>query len=218
MNSFLLFRLVTFILGLSAGSLCAGAPSEPGRSKDYNLTKGLLVDKVHVEVLPNIGQLKGVKGTFITDKATLTELWSVLMDYGHYSDFMPLTKKSKILKSEGSAVWVDLLLKLGFTEVNYQLKMDHKLQANIAESSWVRVSGDMVDIKGSWKLESEPAFVKATYISYVDSGFFVPGWLESLLTEKSVPDLFEAVVSRAVKMSQTEETISSQNTSKAKKL
>lgn len=218
MNSFLRFRLTTLILGLSFGSLCTGTPSEASKSQDPLPRKVLLVDKVNIEVLPNIGHLKGVKGTFITNKATLGEIWSVLMDYGHYSEFMPLTKKSKILKSEGSAVWIDLLLKLGFTEVNYQLKMDHKLQANLAESKWVRVSGDMVDIKGSWKLESEASFVKATYISYVDSGFFVPGWLESLLTEKSVPDLFEAVVSRAIKMAQAEGTISSQNSSKVKRL
>ncbi|MEI8027217.1 MAG: SRPBCC family protein [Pseudomonadota bacterium] len=218
MNSFLLFRIATLILGLSVGSLCMGTPSEPSKSQDSPRAKVLLVDKVKIEVLPNIGHLKGVKGTFITDKATLGEIWAALMDYGQYSEFMPLTKKSKILKSEGSTVWVDLLLKLGFTEVNYQLKMDHKLLANVAESSWVRVSGDMVDIKGSWKLESENTYVKATYISYVDSGFFVPGWLESLLTEKSVPDLFDAVVSRAIKMAQAEGTISSQNGAQVKRL
>ena len=205
-------------MALFASSLCLGTTAETPKNQDSSRPKSLIAEQIQVETLPNIGHLKGVKGTFITDKATLSSIWSAIMDYGHYSEFMPLTKKSKILKSEGAVVWIDLLLKLGFTEVNYQLKMDHKFQANVAESNWVRVSGDLVDIKGSWKLESQSTFVKATYISYVDSGFFVPGWLESLLTEKSVPDLFEAVVAHAIKIAEKEDTISSQTSSKLKRL
>lgn len=160
------------------------------------------LEKVKVVVLPSEGSLRGVKGTLSTRKVSLQDFRSAITDYDHYSEFMPLIKKSKIAKAHLSSKWVDLGLKVGFTEVNYQLKLDHKTEGTRFESSWVKVSGDLKEAKGSWVLESEGELLKVTYVSHVDSGFLVPGWLESYLTERSVPDLFESVLKRASKLAQ----------------
>jgi hypothetical protein len=94
--------------------------------------------------------------------------------------------------------------------------MDHKIERNRAESSWVKVSGDLNAAKGSWLIETQGDLIKATYVSYVDSGFLVPGWLESYLTEKSVPDLYQAILERASQLALRNKALTQQPESSKK--
>ena len=187
--------------------------SSPGTQSSVD---NLEAEKVKVTVLPNEGSLRGVKASLLTGKISFGDFWAAITDYEHYSDFMPLIKRSKIVKSDGSTKWVDLGLKVGFTEVDYQLKMDHKIERNRAESSWFKVSGDLKAAKGSWLIETQGDLIKATYISFVDSGFLVPGWLESYLTEKSVPDLYQAILERASQLALRNKALTQQPESSKK--
>ena len=83
-------------------------PSSGTQSSVDNLE----AEKVKVTVLPNEGSLKGLKASLLTGKISFGEFWAAITDYEHYSDFMPLIKRSKIVKSEGSTKWVELGLKV----------------------------------------------------------------------------------------------------------
>lgn len=161
--------------------------------------------KPNIEILPAKGNMRGIRATLVTRELTPEEAWSVITDYNHFSDFMPLTQSSEVTKeiknSEGKTSWVLTTLKVAFTKISYVLRIDHHESQAMRKSSWIKESGDLKELEGSWLITASTEGTSLIYTSYLDAGKAIPGWIQDLLTKNSVPDLFEAIIARGKKHS-----------------
>jgi len=150
-----------------------------------------------VKTLPTKGAMHGVQASLTTDEISPEQAWQVITDYAHFKEFMPLTAASDVLKTQGQTQWVSTTLKISLMKFQYVLKIAHQIKDNIYKNSWEKESGDLQSIEGSWEIAFSGKSTSMIYTSYVDAGQSVPGWIHDILIKRSIPDLFDAVLSRA---------------------
>lgn len=128
-------------------------------------------------------------------KAKPEKVWNVLLDYEHYTEFMPL-KEVKVKSRHGSydIVFFHPEAPLGF-DTTYELKRSYfKDQWKI---TFEKHSGKIKSIKGYWKLESfSGAYTKATYINNIDTGMLLPSFVKDYFTKGGLKKLAEGVKKR----------------------
>lgn len=199
---------VLLILATISQSIYAGELSDS--VFDYRTSAS---DKLNIKVLEPKGNVRGVEATKVID-TSFKALLKTVTDYDNFTEYMPNVDKSKIVKEVSGDKLVETELDFGLFDVEYTLKMSKTVEdsnsKSFAKVSWKRVSGEMKEIEGYWLLykihkkdssgkEKEGVAVK--YVSYVDPGLAIPGWIQDMLTEGAVPDLFEAIEKRSKKNS-----------------
>ena len=144
-------------------------------SKNFNLA-------IYIRHRPDsaIEEVRGV-GEF---NATILVLKGVLADVGKYSEFMPYTKESRLLRPDTQLCY--MLLKPPLVgSLDYTIRVHEELLkgadgGTIYHSSWDLANSDgpaprpgvtRVTInKGSWVLESTGRQTRATYTLFTDGG------------------------------------------------
>ena len=163
---------------------------------------GLASKELNIKVLEPKGTMRGVEATQLVE-ASFKDMLLTLTDYDKFDQYMPNVDRSKTVKEEKGQKWVDTELDFGLFGVEYVLKMDASidLASKKAKISWVKDSGEMKQIKGSWWIQEKDSFVAVKYESFLDPGLSIPGWIQDRLTKGAVPDLFEAIAERSKKNS-----------------
>lgn len=128
-------------------------------------------------------------------KAKPAKVWSTLVDYDHYTEFMPL-KEVKVVSKHGSydIVFFHPEAPMGF-DTTYELKRSYfKDQGKI---TFEKHSGKIKSIKGYWKLEAFGGnSTKATYVNNIDIGISLPSFVKDYFTKGSLKKLAEGVKKR----------------------
>lgn len=142
--------------------------------------------------------LRGVRATQRLNVG-FNDLIRTLTDYDRFSEFMPNVENSKIVKKNDESIWVETKLDFGLFDVSYVLAMESIIDQDEGRASinWKRVSGDLRDIQGSWNLLRLADGTAVEYISYIDPGRMIPGWIQNMLTKGAVPELFAAISDRS---------------------
>ena len=98
------------------------------------------------------GNLQNVTAGIRID-APLSEVWQIITDYNRYHEFMPQTKKVRILKQSGEVAEVEYNLKLAVSVVgigiDYILRHTHQKPDRI---TFELVKGDLAEVRGGWEL------------------------------------------------------------------
>jgi len=151
-----------------------------------------------VEALPANGSSRGVKATGII-RSKPEAVWRTLTDYPAFPEYMPNVLESKIQRQEGNVSWVTIKFSVTVKNVNYMLKIVHERNVKPWKITWTRVEGDLKSIDGHYVLHETPEGTRLEYVEMVDSGSFVPGFIQEALTKRSIPNLYKAVAERAAK-------------------
>ncbi len=151
-----------------------------------------------IETLPANGSARGVKATGII-RSKPEAVWRALTDYPAFPEYMPNILESKVQREEGNTSWVAIKFSATVKNLNYVLKIVHERNVRPWKITWTRVEGDLRSIDGHYVLYEIPEGTRLEYVEMVDSGSFVPGFVQETLTRHSIPNLYKAVAERAAK-------------------
>lgn len=149
-----------------------------------------------VEALPANGSARGVKATALI-RSEPEAVWQTLTDYAAFPEYMPHVRESKIRKQEGNVSWVAITFSVPLKNVNYLLEIVHERTVKPWQIAWTRVGGDLKSIDGHYILHETPEGTILEYSEMVDSGWFIPGFIQEALTKRSIPNLYKAVAEHA---------------------
>ena len=143
--------------------------------------------------------------------ATAVKVDTVLGEVSKYPEFMPYTKESRMLASDGQLCYM-LLSPPIVGERDYTIRVSRESRkgdngATAFYSHWElanaegpppRVGVNRVNInEGSWLLEPIGNRTRATYILYTDGGG-IPAFLANIANKQSIGQLFEALRARVL--------------------
>lgn len=154
----------------------------------------------------DIKELKAVK---VIARPALP-LFRTVSDLGHFADFMPYVKISRIDKHEGGKV-VYNYQRLGLpliSDRDYYIRVQDVSTPAYYKSEWHSAkggpkSGDGVErVKvndGYWRFDPLPGGQKTrvTYYVYTDPGGMIPSFLANKANTQTIPELFAAVEKRS---------------------
>jgi carbon monoxide dehydrogenase subunit G len=122
-------------------------------------------------------------------------VWTVLVDFESRARWMPNVREIRIARVEGNQVWIAEVLRVLWSDI--RITLINTLRPEAGRIEWVLDDTSPHDIaatSGYWYLL--PVDGGQTLLQYrtaVDSGRPVPGFVESMLTRRSLPQLLERV-------------------------
>jgi len=184
-------------LVLLPGSLFSALPDGEVMKR---LEKGeVLVSDTSVTGPDGQRQLRGT-ALAIVDAPPLA-VWNTIMDHDRFEEFMPSVDACSIVEDAGNARVVSYRLSIAWTDITYFLKL------NYDRDRW-HVDGALdtsrphkiADTRCTWDLTplSDGTRTLVDYSVYVDSGRFVPAFVERFLSKRQLPGVLENVRKRAL--------------------
>ncbi len=149
-----------------------------------------------IEGLPESGSAAGVRASAVIRYQPET-VWRVLTDYPAFPEYMPNIRESKVVKQDGNVFWVASKFNVSIKNMKYVLKIVHERGSKPWKISWTRDSGDMKIIEGHYLLQEVPGGTRLEHMNKVDTGSFMPVFIQEALTKRSLPELFNAIAERA---------------------
>ncbi len=128
-------------------------------------------------------------------KKPLDAVWAVMLDYQKFDEFMPRLAKVEILERTRDTVKVTEAVSVALRTVTYtlDLKFDHA-QRRVSWTLDKSRKNDIADTSGAWEfVRYGRGTTLARYTSSVDSGMFVPRFLEELLVKSGVPEVLSSL-------------------------
>jgi hypothetical protein len=135
-------------------------------------------------------------------KATVSDVYQVLVKFEDYPKFMPNVSKCEVLKRTDDTAILNYTLRLPLGKVKkYRLKMTFQNEKSRATLKWkliewqgLKKSETIEDTTGYWLLEAYPEkaeHIIALYHVYTDPGPIPSGlgWIVDILTKNSIPDV-----------------------------
>lgn len=146
--------------------------------------------------------------------ASISDVYRVISDYDHFSDFIPMVSESRVLKRDARTIWVYQRLRMPFpiADRHYVIKIVDDLHAaptGIIDVTWwmdstqsmSHASGDAImpdAFSGSWHLQQLASHgdCDAVYTIHVDPASVLPDWLFVSMSERYVIQVMNAVRKR----------------------
>ncbi len=195
-RSFFYFFVFLLLCGLCASPLFAGMDE-----KEMNrLEKGeVIVNDTSVTGPDGLKQLRG-NAVAIID-APPQEVWNTIMDHEHFEEFMPALDECSIVEDEGNTRVVSYRLKIAWADISYFLKLNYDRDRWHADGALDKTRPHKIaDSRCTWDLEplSDGTRTLVNYSVYVDSGRFVPKFIERLLSKRQLPNVLKNVRERTL--------------------
>jgi len=192
-----LIKAIPFIFILifwSWSFIAISAESEAASAFNEAQLSQLKDGKILVYVQRSERQQKGMVVALVLIDAPAETIWKIMTDCPGAPTFVPGLMACKVLDSgknweiirhEIKWIWF-------FPRISYVFRADYQINRRIG---FVRIKGDLREMKGSWRLFSldEAAQTIVRYEVYLDPSFFIPQWLveRSLMTD--LPEMLDAL-------------------------
>jgi ribosome-associated toxin RatA of RatAB toxin-antitoxin module len=120
------------------------------------------------------------------------QVWTVVADFEARPKYVANAKEVHIVQVDGDRVWLSQHLKVLLTNVRFGTICT--LQPERGVLSWVlddSAHHDIADTRGSWQLTplADRHETLVTYRAWINSGRYVPGFIENFLLKRSLPEL-----------------------------
>ena len=125
------------------------------------------------------------------------KLFDVIVDYEKYPEFLPEVKKVQVNAGQGSIKEVTYTVDIKAKVITYTLKHTAERPSKV---SWTMIKGEMMKGNdGAWTLKAgaQPGTTDATYTIDLKLSSLVPGFIERMLAEQSLPGLLANFKARA---------------------
>lgn len=158
--------------------------------------------------------------------APVERVWEILNDFNRYAEFLPRHLKCWVLDPQAvTEVALPSGLKPAQAEARLKSYRSSEVDADTVytynlldlplpigqrwyvlavvrdpsryQLSWHQVAGNLVATTGSWRLREQGDRTIATYTTFSDVGFPVPGFLITLGLKQTLPDVIRALRRRA---------------------
>ena len=145
------------------------------------------------------GQTAGHGFGAIAVRATLEDTWKVLAKYTDKAEYQPRVLQCTVLSDDGTVLHVAMAIDAGLATARYtgiytRNPADHSIH-------WVldrAARGNTIqDMDGSYTLqEGGPGQTLVLFTSYVDSGHFLPHFIQDYFSVKAIPELLKSIKAR----------------------
>jgi ribosome-associated toxin RatA of RatAB toxin-antitoxin module len=132
-------------------------------------------------------------------EATAEEVWQVITDYEHYTEFMPRTEKAEVRKRELNRVTYFSYLGMPWPIEDVAYVCDADLAPDHLGVEFRMAPGSGKGVKrftGSWKLEPMVGKTMVTYTLFFEPERGYAPWLFDLGTKHSLAKVIQAVRKR----------------------
>jgi ribosome-associated toxin RatA of RatAB toxin-antitoxin module len=188
-----LFLLATSLVNAEGPAPAAQPVAGLSPKEMESLNKGEVV--VQTEVYTNAEGKRAAKGkAFAVVNAPPEQLWATITDYPKFSEFMPRLKRITVLQKGEGTLKVRQEVSVPLNTVSYTL--DLKFIADARRMEWTidkAAKNDIQDTFGSWEFVAYgegKSLIR--YTIAVDTGLFVPKFLEDYLVKKDLPEVLAA--------------------------
>lgn len=136
----------------------------------------LFAGEVMTTPVRNADGLPGVEARF-TVAASRQRIWSVLIDYAHFTQIFPTLSKLQVLKQDAQGARVEYWADVPFFTLHYVLDRHYVEPGRLL--TWSRVSGSLKRIEGTWEIRDTPRSGThlLVYESYVKASALIPASL-----------------------------------------
>jgi ribosome-associated toxin RatA of RatAB toxin-antitoxin module len=146
--------------------------------------------------------------------ASVRDVYRVISDYDHFSDFIPMVSESRVIKRDTRTIWVyqRLALPAPITDRHYVIRVVddlHGAPTGVIDVTWwmdraysLSLASDDAIVpnafSGSWHLQdlALQGTCDAVYTIHVDPAGVLPGWLFVSMSERYVIQVMNAVRKR----------------------
>ena len=124
------------------------------------------------------------------------QVWSVLTDFEHWPDFMPLVRETRVQRREGASLWVAQKYRVWLYPMQHTTV--YQLEPELGRLDWQldpTAPHDIAASVGHWELLAVDGG-RSTLLRYqasVDAGRTVPAFLERMLRERSLHQLLDGL-------------------------
>lgn len=142
------------------------------------------------------GHAQGMARGYVTIDRGWREVWKVLQDYDRQWEYLPHAKLTKATRYEagGRRAWVFHQFRVFFFDIKYTLiedsnEADHVVHFHLDQD----LPHDLRDVEGSWRLMPVDQGLRTVieFTTYVDSGHFVPRFIERWLSRRDLPTVLK---------------------------
>jgi ribosome-associated toxin RatA of RatAB toxin-antitoxin module len=128
-------------------------------------------------------------------KSTPAKIWDILLDYDKYPEFMPIKEIKVKSRNKGYDIVYIKPEAPPFVDVSYDLKRTYF--KNDWKIVFTKSAGKIKSIDGYWKFDPIDAnSTKITYVTNVDIGMPVPGFVKDYFAKGSLYKVADAVKKR----------------------
>ncbi|MEJ2417713.1 MAG: SRPBCC family protein [Exilibacterium sp.] len=186
--------VAALLLAFSRQAGAEAAAEELSADQLHRLEQGEIV----VAVNQAEGPARGTVEAAILIEAPVNLVWRIMKDCTEIPTFVPGVEKCEVLDSGEN--WESIRHEVKWIwfspRLSYVFRADYQPKREI---SFYRTSGDLREMKGSWRLipvESGGTFVR--YRVYIDPGFLVPQWLVRSSLKSDLPAVLAALKNKVL--------------------
>ena len=127
-------------------------------------------------------------------------VWSVLTDYDHLDEFIPLLERSEVSSRREGIVYLKQRGVMKFPFYKKTLRVVFRVREEPKQAlSFEAVEGDFLVYNGSWRLQSCPSGTHVRYEAFVEPAVSIPQWIMTQLERGLVKASFRAILERCQK-------------------
>lgn len=124
------------------------------------------------------------------------QVWHVLTDFESRSEYISDVEKIDVVRREGNRVWADEHLRFLFVDVRFRVV--NTIDPETGSISWEldeTMPHDIENTEGTWRITpfSGGDQTLLSYRARVDTGRAVPGFIESFLLTRSLPEFIRSL-------------------------
>lgn len=125
------------------------------------------------------------------------KVWSVLTDYEHLSEFIPLLNQSRITKRDGQELLLDQTGTIRFPFYKKDLQVVFRVNEEpMTALRFKKISGSFVVYDGSWQLKPVSQGTCVRYEATVEPDLKIPQWVVTQLERGLMKATFRAILQR----------------------
>ncbi len=196
-------RLLFFILSVCLLPAASFGTDEPAT---VGLTAGEIVKVenggvvVKTDTYPTADGARGAKVKAYCVINTLPDVaWAVLLNYHQFGEFMPRLEKIEVLEKTKNTMKVTETVRVALGVISYTIDLIFEPEQRTV--TWTLDKSrkhDLAETFGGWELlPYSQGKTMLRYTTTLDSGFFVPKFLEELLLRTSLSDTLLSLKRRA---------------------
>jgi hypothetical protein len=184
----------------AGGCVCCGPDITPASelvpSEDWLQLRDGGVLKRRTGRVDDAGSLQGGAQAASLIAYPPDEVWEVLTDFESWPGFMPHLTASAVTQREGRRQWVQQSFRILMTPMRHTTI--YELDPVRGKLSWeldLEKDHDIAGSHGSWELAPADGgrSTLVRYVSQLDSGRRVPAFVERMLFERSIDELFASL-------------------------